>query len=302
MHESFLNHGKLRYLWIALVLSLASLAMYIWHDPIVKPNGGTWLGYTLGTIGAVLIFWLTSLGIRKRQYRSNLGSMRGWLSAHVYLGTSLIFVATLHCGFQFGWNIHTLAYTLMIFVIVSGFFGVFAYLRYPNLMTRNRDSASRDAMVQEIEEIDQNALSLADKVDPKIHSVVLRSIERTKPRGGALALLRGATEADEVLLQLRAFKVTGEVDTANANPPPKKDMATMVAMVDFLSSAKTDTQSKVLRELIDQFTRKKNLMQRVARDRRFQAMMDVWLFVHVPATFALLAALVAHIIAVFFYW
>jgi hypothetical protein len=30
-------------------------------------------------------------------------------------------------------------------------------------------------------------------------------------------------------------------------------------------------------------------------------MMDVWLYVHVPITFALLAALIAHILAVLFF-
>jgi hypothetical protein len=30
--------------------------------------------------------------------------------------------------------------------------------------------------------------------------------------------------------------------------------------------------------------------------------MDVWLYCHVPFTFALLAALLAHIISVFFLW
>ncbi len=298
MHESFLNHAKLRYLWVAIALIIVSLVAYNLHDPIGRPNGGTWLGYTLGSISALLIFWLTSLGIRKRKYANTMGTMRGWLSAHVYLGTSLIIIATLHCGFQYGWNIHTLAYSLMILVIVSGFFGVYAYLRYPNLMTRNRNSASQEAMLEEINAIDQNALSLGDKVDPKIHAIVLRSLERSKPKRGAFTLLRGTSEADAVIAQMRAMLNPDFVDPET----PKKDMSTMFSMVDFLSGAQSDKQSQTLRELIDQFTRKKTLMQKVARDQRFQAMMDVWLYFHVPATFALLAALSAHIVSVFFYW
>ena len=31
-------------------------------------------------------------------------------------------------------------------------------------------------------------------------------------------------------------------------------------------------------------------------------MMDIWLYVHVPLTFALMFALITHIISVFFYW
>ena len=78
---------------------------------------------------------------------SNAGTVQGWLSAHIYLGASLLVVATLHAGFQVGWNVHTLALVLMLVVIFSGFFGVFAYVRYPTLMTRNRQDATRDAML-----------------------------------------------------------------------------------------------------------------------------------------------------------
>ena len=58
-----------------------------------------------------------------------------WLSAHVYLGLSLLVIATLHTGFHFGWNIHMLAYVLMCLVIASGGFGVFSYARHLWLMT-----------------------------------------------------------------------------------------------------------------------------------------------------------------------
>ena len=84
----------------------------------VRPrhNGGSWYGYLLGTIGALLILWLTLLGVRKRAMTRRRWSLKAWTSAHVYLGLSLIVIGTLHTGFQFGWNVHTLAYALMMLV------------------------------------------------------------------------------------------------------------------------------------------------------------------------------------------
>jgi hypothetical protein len=35
---------------------------------------------------------------------------------------------------------------------------------------------------------------------------------------------------------------------------------------------------------------------------KIKALLEVWLFIHVPVTFALIAALAAHIVSVFFYW
>jgi len=40
----------------------------------------------------------------------------------------------------------------------------------------------------------------------------------------------------------------------------------------------------------------------VRRDLQFRALMQVWLYFHVPLSFALLAALTAHIISVFYFW
>src|SRR5690606_7369323 len=115
MHASFLTYANKRWLWVALILATGCLLAYGWHDPVgAPPNGGTALGYTLGTIGALLILWLLWFGVRKRRYRGAAGSLRGWLSAHIYLGSALLLVALLHSGFQVGWNVHTLALLLML--------------------------------------------------------------------------------------------------------------------------------------------------------------------------------------------
>ena len=265
MHDSILTHAKSRYLWISLALSVASIIAYVWHQPAVAPNGGTWLGYTLGTIAALLIFWLLLFGIRKRSYSTTLGSTRGWLSAHIYLGTTLILLVLLHCGFQFGWNLHTFALVLMLIVIFSGFFGVYAYLRYPTLMTRNRESATRDAMLDEIQEIDQNALALADGIAPEIHAVVLRSIENTRLGGGVWTQLRARDGSDIAIARVRAAIEQRETQLG-APPQPMQAGQTIIAMVDFLAGRADDKQSEALRKLIDILSRKRSLATRVARD------------------------------------
>jgi len=298
MHDSILNYAKSRYLWAALGLSAFSLILYLAYDPGGQKNGGTWVGYTLGTIAALLIVWLMLFGIRKRSYVHNVGTLRGWLSAHVYLGTTLILVVLLHAGFNFGWNLHTLTFVLMLIVIFSGFFGVYVYLRYPNLMTRNRESATRDAMLDEIGDIDQNALSLADSIDPKIHAVVLRSIENTRLGGGVWTQLRARDGSDLALESLH--KAIAERE--DQQEMKTTEMPTMFAMVDFLAERATDTQGESMRKLIDLISRKKGLATKVARDMQFQAMMEIWLYIHVPLSFALLAALTGHIISSFFYW
>ena len=297
MHQTILNHAGYRYFWFAILLSIASLVAYIWHDPVGAPNGGSWLGYTLGTIGALLIIWMLLFGIRKRSFKSNMGSVRGWLSGHIYLGTVLILISLLHCGFQFGWNIHTTAFVLMLLVIFSGFFGVFAYLRYPQLMTQNQQDSTRAQMLQEIAEIDQAALQLADTVDKSIHDVVLQSIQRTRLGGGVWSQLNSKDASDEAIASLRRSVKEGSKKKSSV-----QGGQTMVMMVDYLASSATEKQNENLRRLIDILTRKRTLASRVARDIQLQALMEIWLYVHVPLSLGLLAALTAHVISVFFYW
>ncbi len=61
--------------------------------------------------------------------------------------------------------------------------------------------------------------------------------------------------------------------------------------------AELEDARRRVRVLLDQ---KAALLEQVRRDMSYKAMMDIWLYVHVPFTFALLATLFAHIISVFF--
>src|SRR6516225_12291008 len=190
-HESFLVYKQLRYLKIGCAAAAVALLLYIVDSPYGSRYGGSWAGYTLGTIGALLILWLMWFGYRKRSYWKDQGNLVAWLSAHVYLGLSLLVIATLHTGFHFGWNIHALAFALMCLVIASGAFGVFSYVRYPRLMTDNRRGAAMPQMLGRIAGLDDELRSAAMGADDRTAALVQHAVETTAIGGSFWQQLSG---------------------------------------------------------------------------------------------------------------
>lgn len=282
-HQSILEYRRGRYLKLALLLCVGAIAAYAWHEPPVtylKPYGGTWLGYTLGTVCAVLVLWLMMLGVRKRSYRSTLGTVQGWTSAHVYIGTTLVLLASLHCAFEFGWNVHTLAYALMIIVIASGFFGVYAYARYPGMVTDNLAGETLETMLLKLADLDRKCRQLALDLPDEVNAIVIRASRAPREMG----------QPGRPSWWMQIMKTECRVRAACD--------ALMTASTRNLTPA----QVKVNEQLIAEMTRKAALTDRVRRDLRFRQLLQVWLYVHVPLSFALLAAIIAHVISVFYFW
>ncbi len=277
MHESILVYQRFRYLKLSLVLVVLAIVGYAWHSPPDGPNGGTWLGYTLGGLGAFFILLLLWFGLRKRQFHSRAGRVEGWLSAHVYLGAALLIIATLHTGFQFGWNVHTLAYGLMVVVILSGFYGVFNYLRLPGMITNNRSGMTRESILEEVGGLDRECLALADKVDSETHDIILYAINHTTIGGSARQQLSSVAQFP-----------------AHENAIEKLN--------DKLAATTESKAVETIRALREFMRRKLDLLRRLQRDVRYQALLEFWLYLHVPLSVALLGALIAHVVSVFFYW
>lgn len=274
-HYSILEYARFRWFKASVVLCAVASAAYVWHDPAPRPYGGTWLGYTLGTIGALLIVWLLWFGVRKRSYSSG-GNVQGWLSAHVYLGTALVFIVTLHTGFELGWNVHTFAYVLMLLVVASGFYGVFVYLRVPRVMTANLGEDTLDAIVLRLADLDREMREKALSLPDILFVLVDRSVTGTRVGGGLRRLIAGRDPDCPTVTAIREW--------------PKQ------------SSHLKDDAAHLGNEVYGLLLLKDQLLGRARRDLRYQAILELWLYVHVPLAIMLLAALVAHIVSVFIYW
>lgn len=268
LHEGFLRHAGFRWLKASAALCLVLLVIYALADFRPHAGGSTWYGYATGTLGAGLILWLTALGIRKRAMTPGAWSLKAWTSAHVYLGLSLVIVATLHTGFRFGWNVHTLAYALMMLVIVSGIFGVIAYARLPTALSANRGDTTEPQMIEAVHAIDRQLELAAQPLSRNQTDLVIAAMAQDPFGGSIIARLSGHYP--------RCTTRTAIEEIAAASAEAEKVEVLLI--------------------------RREAALIRLRRHLRLRGLLEGWLWVHVPATVALLAALTAHVIAEFYYW
>jgi hypothetical protein len=64
----------------------------------------------------------------------------------------------------------------------------------------------------------------------------------------------------------------------------------------------TGEQANTNKEVYTLILNKNELLNRARRDMRHKAVLDLWLYIHVPLAVALLAALSVHVVSVFLYW
>ena len=275
-HEGFLRYRRFRWFKIAAAISLVAVLVYFFVDVQPRHNGGSWLGYILGTIGFLLILWLAMLGIRKRAITRGRWSLKAWTSAHVYLGLALIFIGTLHTGFQFGWNVHTVAYVLMMLVILSGIYGITVYAALPQGLSDSRSEMTGPQMIEAVNSLDKQIQSAAQPLSDADSEVVLGSLGEDPFGGGVWRRLSGS------------YPKCGN----------RRALQIMRTRLDETSGK----QAASVEQVVALLEKKAAALQRVRGYVQRRALLEIWLFVHVPLTFVLIAALLAHIVSVFFYW
>jgi hypothetical protein len=275
-HEGFLRYRRFRWFKIGLILSLILILVYLFVDVQPRHNGGSWLGYTLGTIGFAMILWLSMLGIRKRAMTSGRWSLKAWTSAHVYLGLVLIVVGTLHTGFQFGWNVHTLAYVLMMLVILSGLYGISVYGLLPAGLSDSRSEMTGPQMISAVNALDKQIQISAQPLSDEDSAVVIGSLGEDPFGGGAWRRLSGSYPRCGNRAALRTMRMRLDETTGK--------------------------EALAIEQIVGLLEKKQAGLQRLRGYIQRRALLEIWLYIHVPLTFVLIAALLAHVISVFFYW
>lgn len=269
--ETFLSYRSFRWLKIFGSAMIVLLIVYLFDNPLGGRRGDTIIGYTYGGLATAGILYLMWYGKRKRSYYAHLTTLQGCLSAHVWLGVSLAILVPLHCGFEFGLNVHTAAYALMLLVVFSGIWGAWRYVTLaPNI------------------ESHRGGGTLSTQID--VLSQLTRELEKLC-REKSDVFLRLIASADfPVKLSLRRALLRSAI-------PPLDENVT-ASRLDDLSAAEQRDALTALALL----KRKREVVASILEESATAAKMRLWLYIHLPISFALLVAVGVHIVSVFVYW
>lgn len=272
--DTFFSYKNYRWLWLNTIAVTLMIAIYLIDRPLGGPSGGTILGLTYGVIGALGILYLTWFGIRKRSYHAQQTTLKGCLSAHVWLGLALLIIVPLHAGFQFGWNVHSLAFVLMTLVILSGLWGARHYQLLAPTIRSHRGGAQPLKLLEQIESIGQD-------IEAKVKEV--------EARGDSASFNQLVAEVDfdyKPSIWKSLFDRTPELESENASK---------------LLAGLQPAQQEAGLALISLADKKRDVARELEADVATLTKLRVWLYLHVPLTIALLIALLIHILSVFYY-
>jgi hypothetical protein len=310
VNRSFIDKDNYFFLKASALLSLVSIVLYVIHDPVGPPSGNSWLGYTLGTIGGLIILWLLWFGVRKRTYINNRFSLVQWLSGHIWLGSSLLILATLHCGFQFDPNMHTVFYIVMVLTVLSGMMGVYFYVKVPATISMNLAKTSSIQMHEDFDQIARDALQVAREIDPDVHELMLFAVDRLF-LGHRLPNRKGHRELERVgasLVSRRGRVITNESGESAKQTGVKNalDQGKRLLEANRLHAFVIDlgfdrSPGEKLQKLLDLINDLVDRLIRLEKDRVANRRIRIWLLFHVPLSLATVIGLFVHIFSVFYY-
>lgn len=270
-NDTFFSYRRHFYLWANLALVVALIIWYVLDVPLGTRSGGSVFGYTAGGIATAGILYLSWYGIRKRSYHARYTTLKGTLAAHVWLGIALSIIVPLHCGFQFGINVHTLAYVLMMIVVISGVWGAIYYQQLAPAIQSHRGGGRVKDLVEQVHLVSAEMESLA------------------------------AQQSDQFITLLKSVDVPFEAKFWKLVLWDRfKGLDT--AKVGQLVAALPEGEKEDGLKLVQLSEKKRALVTKVQDELAIMTKMRLWLLIHLPLSMALLVVLAVHIFVVFFYW
>jgi hypothetical protein len=111
-------------------------------------------------------------------------------------------------------------------------------------------------------------------------------------------------QADVVRLSLEQCDIAGNLWQRLTARQPHCGNTRALALVreQVLTGIRNGTPDKPLEQIQFLLERKEAALAQARRHIRLKTQLDLWLYIHVPTTIALIAALLAHVISVFLYW
>jgi hypothetical protein len=162
-------------------------------------------------------------------------------------------------------------------------------------MSRERGELGRDELLARLGEVDRQALNCSASLEPEVGDLVADAVLRTRIGGDIWAQLRGRDQSMLLLTPVGQHGYSRMVSN--------RGQGALIAQLAKFHTTSRDAQAQhTLHQLLQLSGDKAVLLRRLQRDIQLQGLLQAWLYLHLPLSFAMLAALVVHVFSVFYYW
>jgi predicted membrane channel-forming protein YqfA (hemolysin III family) len=264
-------------LWrrIFVVLLVVVVGAYVWYARTEYPHGGSRLGLAYGIAGYLLILLLAFFGIRKRWYRSQLGTLEQWLQSHIYLGLLVMVILVLHTGGRLHDFVAVSSLALAAVVVLSGILGAILYATVPRMLTEVESDLTPEKISDQLNQMARTMARIASGRSvpfQRIHDELVR-----ESRPGFLAGWR---------LLFAGIR--------------KRNMRSAPEWSGLLPDVPREEQEE-LRQMLVISRQRKELLFKLHYQQRYKNILEAWLYIHVPFTIALLVMATVHVVMAFYY-
>jgi hypothetical protein len=264
-----------RWRWITLLLGAVMVAAYWWASRDGFAHGGSTTGLAFGVLAAVLLAFLLFYWVRKRFQRGAPGRLESWCQAHVYLGLLVVVAVVLHSGFRFHDRVAVAALAVMGAVVASGLLGAVLYTVVPFLLTGAESNVS------------------PQELSAQLHQKAQLMTRLVAGRSAALQEICRLVQADAEPAALGGWRLLFF--------PPRSAAQAAPAPWSRLLAEVPPAEAEQLESLVVQVRQFQELHRSLLHYQRYRNLLVAWLWLHVPLSAALVALVIAHVVAVFYY-
>lgn len=256
------------------ILFLLLTVSYVWYA-IQSPftHGGSLFGLIYGAIATFLIGLLIFFAVRKRAYGARLGSLEEWCQSHVYLGLLVVAVVLAHSGFRFEDKIAIACLVAMGLVALSGVMGAILYTVVPRMLTEVGSDPPPQDIAGDLNKLRKSMTRLVASKSAEMRKVQALLDKEAKP------------------ISLAGWRILGGQFRKSASDDKLRPLLKKVP-----ASEQDD-----LKRLLVIFRQHRELHQQLVSQQRYRNLLQLWLYVHIPLTVALVVLVVVHLYGVFYY-
>jgi hypothetical protein len=309
------------------LLLAASAAAYVAYAGLSlnPPTGGTWPGLAFGIASTALVAFCALYGVRRRFPAVRVGRAENWLKAHIWLGLLAYPLALFHSGFRLGGTVTIALMALFTLLVASGVAGLVAQHILPRIMTE------RVPMETVYEQVERLLALFVEEADRAVAAVAGELLPEAAPLEAEAAVPAGAAAGGKEA-EARGGAAAGKAAPSASSPPDaRRDAARRRKpkpadpqpggddlRAFYLEVVRPFLEGKPSRALGDAASRSATFEQvriqlppplhrtvlhleeiceerrQLLEQRRLHHHLHGWLYLHVPATVALLVVLAAH--------